>query len=177
MFLLAGCQQQTNWYDFGNGLVNLSNTHLISSNASIAAETQPKLEIPPDADEEQQVRYQAHQRYCNDGLKTPLLRGTITEIDQGASRFFDALKKTATVEYLDTCRLRISGNAAIRFDDFTLNLNKYDETLDIHASGMKPAQITEILSKRLTALGQGKSPWNGDYQEVLQHVKPDDKLW
>ena len=172
----SGCQRQTEWYDFGNGLVNLGNTHLISSTASLSASAEPKMKLSPDASEEQYVRYQAHQQYCTDGFKGHDLEGSIPQLDQQAKGLFDAVGKAATPQYLATCRVEISGTASISFDTFTLRLNKYHAILD-GGPGMKPDQTKALVAERLGAVAQGKSPWNDVYADVVEHVRPEFKLW
>jgi len=172
----SGCQRQTEWYDFGNGLVNLSNTHLISSTASLSASAEPKMKLSPDASEEQFVRYQAHQQYCSDGFKEQDLAGSIPQLDQQAKGLFDALSKAATSEYLATCRVEVSGTASISFDTFTLRLNKYHAIVD-GSPGMKPDQTKALVAQRLGAVAEGKSPWSDDYADVVGHVRPEFKLW
>ena len=167
----AACEQRPVWYDFGNGLVNLSTTHVISSEAMLSAESEPRMKIDEDADDEAWVRYEAHEKFCHDTLKLRDLEGSIAQVDAGTNAFFAALQKAGTVEFLKACRVQISGRAHIAFDTFTLQLSPYDVTLDYSDPVITAEKAKAVMNERLATLAQGNSPWHDDYTEVLGKTK------
>jgi hypothetical protein len=168
--LLSGCNSQ-NWYDYGNGLVNLNNVKFISSEAAVNTEINPNDQPPNNGSEKENAIYQAHVSFCNDAYKTQNISGSIQSVVD-SKEIHDSILKSITPEVLKTCWVRIKGTAFIKLDDFIIRLP--DTSQDIVADAQSPESV-ESLRTRLDKMTAGDnlfSEWKADYDKLKSKITP-----
>jgi hypothetical protein len=162
--LLSACNPQ-NWYDYGNGSVNLNNVKFISSQAEVNTEIYPTDKSPDNGSERENAIFQAHISFCNDAYKTQNISGSIKSVVD-SKEIHDSIVKSITPEVLKTCWVRIKGNAFIKLDDFIIRLP--DTSQDIVADEQAPESV-ESLHTRLDTMTAGDnlfSEWIADYDKL-----------
>jgi len=168
--LLSGCNSQ-NWYDYGNGLVNLNNVKFISSEAAVNTEINPNDQPPNNGSEKENAIYQAHVSFCNDAYKTQNISGSIQSVVD-SKEIHDSILKSITTEVLKTCWVRIKGTAFIKLDDFIIRLP--DTSQDIVADAQSPESV-ESLRTRLDKMTAGDnlfSEWKAHYDKLKSKITP-----
>ena len=172
---LSGCDQQNSkqsgdaqsdkveisgasWYNYGNGLINLSRVTRIDSEANISVLVMTRefydnervfYEYYENLSDEARVIVDSHADFCFDNIRAKLegnerrsqhaWRGFEQTDTLGAFETGDAgkvlaknitsLKTMITPEVAQTCVFRLKGEARLNFDNFTVNLPPYDRPL------------------------------------------------
>ena len=176
---LSGCDQKKgNWYDFGNGAVNLDQVNLITSDARLSTyiEAYDANNAGGNSDQTQAIKA-ARARFCKDAYKPQNVNGSIPVISKDTS-IYDELTKTLTAEVLKTCWVKIEGSASIKFDQFTLQLDPFTKTLCLSASNCIDLSeytsdkntFSKALSKELEQIN-GNSSWQKTYSSIYTQVK------
>jgi hypothetical protein len=146
------------WYNYGNGLINLSRVTRISSEANISVQVMTReyhdnerifYEYYRNLNDEARAILDSHADFCFDKIRAKLegnerrsqhsWQGFEQQDTLGAFEIGNAgdilakniatLKSMITPEIAETCVIRLKGKASLEFDSFTVNLTPYENTL------------------------------------------------
>lgn len=132
----------------------------------------------------------AHANYCFDNLKdqgsTERSGFTWSAFNQNATlgvfetkkgqedlaKQISSLKTSISPEFAQNCVIELRGSASIKFDDFTVNLEPYDTTIEFSNTSGELFTINEIdesFNEKVGDLQNGKTPWDGIYTSLIKN--------
>lgn len=166
---LAACSSGGKWYDYGNGMVNLEKVSFIKSEGSLSLTATPLSSAPEDWDSKAGAIYRAHERFCQDAVPNQsLYEQSFSELTQNTD-FMPKVRASVEQEIFKTCKVRLTGQASIKFDDFTLRLDTVEINLNEKFSLIEPSNLE--TAKTNFELDQVIKPWVDAYAEVQQKTQ------
>lgn len=186
------------WYDYGNGVINLSRVTRISSNVLIYGEVTSKeyfnneksiFTYMENMNDEQRAVFESHLDFCFDKLRSSgsksrfsstwdafRVENTLGYFENGGGReslekIFRDVKSYVTPEFAETCVIKLRGRASLSFDNFTVNLEQYNSTLifEKNKDGQYlKEEIDQKFDDTVGRLGRGETPWNGAYSSLFK---------
>lgn len=188
----------TTWYDYGNGLINLSNITRITSQASISGVVMPKEYFRNQKDfysyynnlnQEQKAIVEAHTAFCFDNLRAEGMSqrygyewiafeqnatlGAFETGDDGnkLSKTIADIKSFITPDFAENCVIKLKGNASLDFDGFSVNLKPYNKNIEFNPNAegkFLKEEIDKSFDEKVGSLKDGKTPWNGTYTSLIR---------
>jgi hypothetical protein len=163
------------WYDYGNGLINLSDISRITSSATVSVEAMPRdtynnrnnwEEYQNSLDEQRMQLLIAQADFCFGRMRTkgaternrsvlwPVANSTNSlghfESAEGRTKLGELIggvRTQLTPEFAEMCVLKLSGSGRLNFDDFSVNLDSPEEYLAFTANNDGKYEQSEILSQ------------------------------
>lgn len=188
----------TTWYDYGNGLINLSNITRITSTASVQAVVMPKeyfinenrfYDYLSKLSDEDEAIVIAHADYCFDSLKASSLQERYSfswnafsmnaslgsfETGKAGEKLAEQvvkMKSYITPEFAENCVIRLSGTADLQFDGFSVTMEPFEINLSFYSNKdgkFLKHEIDRDYDKMVGELKKGKTPWNGTYTSLIK---------
>ena len=166
---IAGCSPGGQWYDYGNGMINLNTVSIIKSEGSLSLTATPLSPVPTNWDSKAGAIYRAHERFCQDAVPNQsLYLQSFFEPTQN-TEFMPKVRSAIEKEILETCKVTLTGQASIKFDDFTVVLESIDINLNEKFGTMDPSQLE--TAKTNFELDQLIKPWVEAYAEVQKKAQ------
>ncbi len=166
---LAACSSGGKWYDYGNGMINLETISIIKSEGSLSLEATPLSPAPEDWESKAGAIYRAHERFCQDAVPTQKLsEQSFSELTQNTD-FMPKVRASVEQEIFKTCKVSLTGQASIKFDDFTLFLDAVDINLNQKFGAIEPSKLG--TAKTNFELDQVIKPWVDAYAEVQKKAQ------
>lgn len=206
--LLTGCEQGQDfgakrqfagaeWYDYGNGIINLAQVKIITSSAVVRAEAMPREFYENNEtwrtegySDEEIALINAHADYCYDRARSSNSSGrynasrwtvfeypkTLGAFEKGedAAKLKNAvstLRESFSAEFAKYCVVKISGEASLVFDDFKVQLEPYKTYINIKFEkdqNLTDEQVRSKLDEQIGDLANGKTPWDGAYKKLVE---------
>lgn len=163
------------WYNYGNGLVNLSDVSIITSSATVSVEAMPRdyynnrdnwEEYKNSLDEQRMQLLAAQADFCFGRMHTeatterygsvlwPVANSTNSlghfESAEGRTKLGELIggvRAHLTPEFAEMCVLKLSGAGRLNFDDFTVNLDSPEEYLAFTVNNDGKYEQSAILSQ------------------------------
>lgn len=166
---LAACSSGGKWYDYGNGMINLEKVSFIKSEGSLSLTATPLSSAPEDWESKAGAIYRAHERFCQDAVPTQsLYEQSFSELTQNTD-FMPKVRAAVEKEILETCKVTVTGRAAIKFDDFTLRMHSVEINLNEKFGTIEPSNLD--TAKTNFELYEVVKPWVDAYTEVQKKAQ------
>jgi hypothetical protein len=145
-------------------MINLETVSFIKSEGSLSLSATPLSSAPKNWESKAGAIYRAHERFCQDTVPTQSVYGqTFVELS-GNKEFMPKVRAAVEKEILETCKVTVTGQASIKFDDFTLVLETVNINLNEKFGVIDPSKLE--TSKTNFELDQVVKPWVEAYAEV-----------